>query len=271
MYTTPEPQKSWKWAIILAVVLLLHIGVLSLKTQWETVAPPPKINVQTIDPDTLEKLKQRWRQKKMVLDNDEKAPSEKVPPKDARFFSARNQTVEREQQARNRGLEIPGARKKSVLSRLALPLIHDTSGTQSQQQSMPSQAQEMLQHQDVLEKNIPEGAENLLNTQEAVYYSFYARMYRTMAPIFRYNTSNIRWAETVRPGEYTAIVEAVLDKDGNILQLNWRESSGLKEFDEAVEATWRKAGQFHNPPKQLIGADGTVRVPFSFQLNTGRR
>jgi TonB family protein len=64
-------------------------------------------------------------------------------------------------------------------------------------------------------------------------------------------------------------VEVVLDREGNFKDLRWLKSSGVAEFDTAVEETWRKLNRFPNPPQGILTAEGEVRMGWSFLVRVG--
>jgi protein TonB len=123
--------------------------------------------------------------------------------------------------------------------------------------------------QYVADKNLPEGSENLLNAEESVYYSFYARLYDAIGPIWASRLREISQTARVQPGDYTTSVDVVLDPEGNLVEVRLLQSSQVREFDEAVHSSWSKIGKFPNPPKGLIKEDGKVHTGWNFTVQVG--
>src|SRR5581483_6237265 len=89
---------NWKpWIIALLLALCWHAAVLLPRIPWTRALPPPRVEVKTIDPRKLEAIRRKWDQQ-LLLDKNNR-PNEAIAPKDARYFSDKNHTVEKEQRA----------------------------------------------------------------------------------------------------------------------------------------------------------------------------
>ena len=107
----------------------------------------------------------------------------------------------------------------------------------------------------------------MLNTQESVYYSFYSRLYEAIGPLWRSRISGLGLARRVPEGEYTTIVDVILDSSGNLIDVVILNRSGIPEFDAIVPETWKKITRFPNPPKALISPDGYVHTGWNFTVH----
>ena len=94
--------------------------------------------------------------------------------------------------------------------------------------------------QAILDKDLPQGSENLLNTQESIYYSFYARLYEAIGPLWQSRIREVPHLRHVNPGDYTTSVDVVFDASGNLIGIEHAHDSGIPEFDQAVDTSWRK-------------------------------
>jgi outer membrane biosynthesis protein TonB len=108
---------------------------------------------------------------------------------------------------------------------------------------------------------------NALNTRESVYYSFYSRIYRQIAPLWNRHVREAAERVALAPAEYTTIVEAVLDRRGDLLRLDFVAPSGVAALDRAVEDSWKKAERFPNPPAGLLEASGEVRLKWKYTVD----
>jgi hypothetical protein len=117
-----------------------------------------------------------------------------------------------------------------------------------------------------LDRNLPEGSENLLNAQESIYYSFYARLYEALAPVWESKIREVSHGVRVQPGDYTTNVDAVLDQQGNLIIVHQLASSSIDAFDRVAQEAWRSVGRFPNPPTGLLNPQGQVHLGFSFTV-----
>lgn len=123
--------------------------------------------------------------------------------------------------------------------------------------------------QYIADKNLPAGSENILNAEESVYYSFFARLYDAIGPIWASRLREISNSTRVQPGDYTTAVDVVLDREGNLVEVRIMQSSRVREFDEAVNTAWSRIGKFPNPPSGLIKEDGKVHTGWNFTVQVG--
>ena len=249
---------------------------------------PPPVEIQQIDPRKLEAIRKQWRKQsdpqQLLLDKNKSLPSEKMAPPNARYFSDRNIRVEKEQRAKQTnvvpkprtriGIETakaPPAPRHYQMRKLGIPLhLAPKTPTPPEIETQGSREESPAADQAIQDKNLPEGGENLLNAQESVYYSFYARLYETIGPIWQGKVRQVPYRRRVQPGDYTTSVDVVLDEQGNLIEVRHVSSSGITEFDSAVDLSWQKVGHFPNPPHGLLDSQGRIHTGWTFTVQVGK-
>ncbi|MEN9722424.1 MAG: hypothetical protein RJB38_410 [Pseudomonadota bacterium] len=189
-------------------------------------------------------------------------------PDHAQYFSSENQRVAQETRARPlrwQDLQSPSLRKSLTRSGPALEDRSESRPTSTSPSNPSYSARSELQ--ELQDSSLPWGAQNLLNTVENVHYSFYSRIYESLAPIWRSYIRRAPLERSLSPGEYRVIANLVLDSAGNLLDVEFQERSDIPYFNEAVRLSAAKVARFPNPPKSLIGPDHQVRTRWSFTVN----
>ncbi len=249
--------------------------------------------------------KRNSAQKPVLLNKDKSIPNESEATDNARYMSDRNHTVQKETRSKDHDiLPKPGApgsdrqteqarrvptppqiaeRPKSVppshrfgkLGNLGLPF---RLNEKTPPPVPPSRLQALAQQtragkagseQYISDPNLPEGSENLLNTEQSVYYSFYARLYEAIGPVWQSQIREVPYRRTVQQGDYRTEVDAIFDAEGNLLGVEQSAGSGIPEFDAAVQSAWRRIGRFPNPPKGLLNSRGEVHTGWTFTVQVG--
>lgn len=292
-------RRRWFGIAILAV--LWHLVLLTVP--WDRILPephlllpPPRVDLRDVSKEELAKIRNQWKQKKFLLGQDSKVPEDAKRPENARFESDRNRRVERETQARSQEiLPSPGAqsptrdreRKRTAQERsdprtrpearprvdlrnLGVPMFAARPAAElaSEAEPMARDPSESARaaDQSILEKELPYGAENMLNTEQNIYYSFYARLYQSIAPIWQSKIREVPQSRSVPPGDYLAAADVVFDEKGNLIDVRILQSSGIPEFDQAIHDSWKSVGRFPNPPRDLLNARGEVHTGWSFSV-----
>jgi hypothetical protein len=104
--TDPSPVEKRslaRWILLAAIVLVLHFLAFYLSPGWYQPGRPPPVEVQQIDAAKLEAIKRGWKereQRSLLLAKDKKPEISEPEPKNARYESDRNRTVEKETRAR---------------------------------------------------------------------------------------------------------------------------------------------------------------------------
>jgi TonB family protein len=122
---------------------------------------------------------------------------------------------------------------------------------------------------DYLPEDLPEGDGTFLNSREFRYASFFNRLKQGVSEqwhpldIMRYRdpTGNVYGLKN-----RVTVVKVVLDKNGQLLDLQVMRQSGIPALDsEAVEA-FKRAQPFPNPPAALLDGAGRIEFPFGFYI-----
>lgn len=122
-------------------------------------------------------------------------------------------------------------------------------------------------------KDIPLGDLTELNTVEYKYYGFYHRI-RQKLEQFWGRSLHAKAEEMARAGRrvpgseelITALI-ITLDQDGEVINIQIKGSSGIKELDDAAIESFNEAGPFPNPPDDLI-VDGKVTLEWGFVVKS---
>jgi len=269
-------SSRWRWALFLLLAILFHFLLMSRKVDWSHSPTAPRVEVQQVDPRKLEAIRKQWkreRSRNILIDKDPSRKKEAEAPRDARYFSDRNIRVEKEQRAKHMSaLPAPRSQPKERHSKtlpsvgnLGVPLHLSRSKPPAPTQETPSG------DQGVLERELPEGSENLLNAQESVFYSFYYRLYEAIAPVWHSYIRKTAPPNLLQPGDYSTTVEVIFDSEGNLVEVKTLRSSGIPAFDEAADRAWRRAPRFPNPPRGLLDpATGKVHTGWTFTVQVGQ-
>lgn len=288
-------------------LLLLWMGANHkwLFPNWlREMPPPPPMPIDTIDPAKLAALKKQWTEQKkrsLLINRDPSPKKNSPPPKDARFESDRNIRVDKESRARKTSpLARPGEgakansaslptnpreappqtepRPKHLLPLSRLGVKYRLPPPVSAQPLNPSpkspgtgsaSSQEGQGSQWVDSPELPFSSQNVLNAQESIYYSFYARLYDAIAPIWQSQIQALSYRKKVAQGTYTTAIELILDAEGGLIDAEILQSSTVAEFDAVAQNAWRRINRFPNPPAGLITPRREVRTVWTFRVHVG--
>ncbi|MBS1961196.1 MAG: TonB family protein [Bdellovibrionales bacterium] len=294
--TEPSPVEKrsfWKWVLVAVLALLLHVVGFYFSPHWFRPIPPPPVEVERIDPAKLAKLKNQWKQRSLLIDKTPGAPKQTEAekkanaPTDANYESDRVRKVEHETRARvqdmNPGKSGNAKDRESAKKRPAnpakqtkIPLANLSNfkglpvpGPRPEERTAEEETRGRpgeTSDQFLGDRTVPEGAENMLNTAESVFYSFYSRMYEQIGPLWQSTVSERVYRKRPPPGEYVTFADVIFDADGNFEEARIERSSGIEEFDTAIPAAWRRIPRFPNPPRGLLQADGKIHMGWSFTV-----
>lgn len=285
-----ESPRTRRWILIALAALAIHGLFLLLKPFSLPSAARPRVELSEVDPAKLEAIRKQWQQRSLLLNTDSKPKDPNAPaPDDARYESDRNRRVEKETRARITDvLPKPGAAgpagakpaappvpKQIPLSNLSNLRIPGPGQQRRRERENPNEPSDQTQGQggqdgraqNIFDKNITEGDQNILNTQESKYYSFYARIYETLAPLWQSKVRSAAMNARLAPGEYQTRAEVILDADGNYVETRIIQSSGVRGVDDAIDQAWKRIPRFPNPPRDLIGPDGLIHMGWTFSLS----
>jgi len=276
--------------LFLLLTILWHVVLFSLPWErwfsyFKSYELAKNIQIQPLSTEQLQSIKNRWKTKKLLLAKPDDSASLSEPPKDARFISDKNKSVEKEQIAKQtQVIPKPGSEsmaptikkqetQKSTaqplpqLSQLGVPLFKNEPKQKVEQESI--QPEEEGGDQALLEKDLPQGSENLLSSEQSVFYSFYSRLYQAVGPVWQSRIRQVPYSRRIPSGEYVTQVEVLLDRGGRLVDIRYIKSSGITDFDQAVDSAWKRIGKFPNPPSGLIESDGLVHTGWTFTVNVG--
>lgn len=109
-----------------------------------------------------------------------------------------------------------------------------------------------------------------LNTDRFVYYTFYARVEEQIRHRWvRYVKAAIYGGGDVAVGknEFLTNIEIVLNRQGEFMRALVHQTSGSKDLDAAPILAFREARMIPNPPREMVKADGTIRLLYSFSVD----
>lgn len=193
-----------------------------------------------------------------------RAEATQIPPQHARVMSDRHRRVEREQKAR---ASLDSLQSLRALAPRPLDARSALRGDIAEEQRTASAVQRM----DI--PGVAEGAENLLNTRESVFYSFYARIYDPIAPLWQRRVREAYSVSRLQPGRYTTRVVVTLGRDGSLDSVELLGTSSIGAFDHLALDSWSRVSRFPNPPEGLRDPDGRVRTTWNFtvEVDDGNR
>jgi len=123
---------------------------------------------------------------------------------------------------------------------------------------------------DAIDDDVPEGAENLLNSRRWKYASFFNRVRDAVAE--RWRPDEVHRARDPSGTKYGKIPRVTrlyikLNPDGSVHGISVDSSCGLGFLDEEAIRAVRSAAPFGNPPPQLVDPrSGLIEFGFGFRL-----
>ena len=128
------------------------------------------------------------------------------------------------------------------------------------------------QSNDYLE-DIPLGDFTKLNTQEFEFYGFYHRIRQKLEQFWGRNIQD-EADKIFKSGRSLAsdtnhitALENELNENGEIVKVDIKSASGVRELDSAAIDTFNQAGPFPNPPAKML-QNGRAKIKWSFVVNT---
>ena len=112
-----------------------------------------------------------------------------------------------------------------------------------------------------------------LNTVEFKYYGFYHRIRQKLEQFW--GRSIQEKAEAIYKSgrrlpasdNYTTSLQVTLNAKGEIVAVNIKSPSGVKELDDAAIESFNQAGPFPNPPKDLV-RNGRAVIEWGFVVKS---
>ncbi len=276
--------------IFLGVLLLVHLVVLLLRYEpfsAKKIAsdePRKPISVRLVRGE-----KNLSHIKKQIVRSEESDSQDK---KDGAFLSDKTRSFDRQSVAKkidsfNEGAK--GSPTKAITKRTKDLKLSDLAALTKDQDPFKKAAQDYTDKLNGLKSGkekargisstndylpgVAPGDLTNLNTVEFKYYGFYHRIRQKLEQF--YGRSIRETADTfMKSGRQVAsnedlvtALQVILDRDGEIIAIRVRGSSGIKELDDAAIESFNDAGPFPNPPKDLI-VNGKVTIEYGFVVRT---
>lgn len=266
--------------------LLIHLGVavgIQSSSSWHqriTEAEPTAIPIEWLD------LMEQPAPKGQIVDQSEAGP-EADTPVDTNFLGRRNQVVEKETKAsatgkfqnkpsatsanqaaaQNSAEKTPPRRMESggffPSSRDAFREMAQKRLVDGPQSDLQSQTTDHL-------KDIAASSETHLNTREYIYYNYFSRIKERILQHWEPSIKR-RITKLVYQGRYmastgdrTTHLLITLNKNGQLVRVQVKSPSGLRDLDEEAIKAFEAAAPFPNPPQGLVESDGTIKLDWRF-------
>lgn len=273
-------------SLVLSIAIhLLVMGVIHFNFEKQPVVKDQFVEIEYIKPNKLKE--------KQIVEQDKRV-NDKTPTKEA-FLGKFDQSLDEQMQAAKVGKTIDTAgggqmfpkqktqqkktkpktkkvAKKGNWKKLKLSDLKpkfDWAPEENKNQAAFVGAES--QSSDYLE-NIKKGNQNLLNTREFRFYTYFSRI-RTQLQQYWEPSIQGRLHKMLRSGRQiasagpkTTKILITLNKKGTLVAVQVLEDSGLRDLDDAAVEAFKEAAPFPNPPAGIIEKDGTVKIRWDFVL-----
>lgn len=248
---------------------------------------PTPIEVTVIEPKKDKESAETERSRSIVRRSE--GEEAKVAKKDS-YLSEKTKIVKEERSAKNTGelapVAIPNVKqvspqekqeriKKSVkLSDLGLKAVPKENPKYEDERNWAEAQNGESNPGGQYIKGLKEGETSALNTKEFVFFSYFERVRKqldqTWPSILRENIKKIvkSGRKLASNEDYTTKILVTLNAKGEVTKVQLLEESGTHDVDQAAVDALNRAGPYPNPPKGLIGANGTVEIRWDFLLRT---
>ena len=296
-----QRRKRLAWGAIVAVLVHILLYLLAPRIYLPQAPTQPTEVVQITESD-LKKLKEQILKRNRFLppvlkQEQHERFKTKEPPPDAKFMGQFNQKVPEETVAgaqQDEPLDGGGSQTKrrppaapkqdlklsdiGLKNKIPKPLPPEPQGQQSDSQNNtgrgPGQGRGPFRPVGRDDKQLKRGDQNLLNTVESEYYSFFARfeepIIRNWYFLSRLNRSQIVSELSARRtpvgAELPATVQFTIDRRGRFLRIEIVSSSGIPTFDAATRQAVAKLGSLPNPPEGIFEGQPTFTYHMTFTL-----
>ena len=272
--TSPQIDAPSQWLLYFVLALGVQFLLLWLLTWTGSHSAPQSFSVTSMDAASLADLKRRWSQANLppiFSAGPASTETDEAPTGKERYSSDRAHRVEREQRAarhatlpqrsrsQTEALEHPQSKPRS-LAPLGIPL----PAPQEARRELRANASE--DRDQAISDDLPVGSENLLNTTESLYYSFFERASEKLVPFWTQSIRAIPKPQWPSFGAYTTEALITMDEEGAIEKVTLLKESGIKAYDQSVLTAIRRSLQFQNPPRGLRQADGQYQFAFRFTV-----
>lgn len=262
--------KTWIAAVLsIFFHLLLILFLASVHVRRGT-----PVEVTTWDPDPVLELPKKKTEKAGVVVKSE-VGGKKQAPHESSLLSDRNQTVEKQMRAKTGAPQAggQGAPGPSSLTMRDLSVSKELTFAEKSPLFATDRPLEGLNGlESMTDEYLPDiglGAHTILSTHEYAHWAYIQRIRQQLSPYWREDIRkkvNSLWLSGLKlvRDEYITKVQVLLNKRGELVEVGVKSTSGFQVVDLAAISAFRKASPFPNPPKKLIGADGTVLLAWTF-------
>jgi TonB family protein len=121
-------------------------------------------------------------------------------------------------------------------------------------------------------EEVENGDETALNSKRWIFASFFNRLKRSVAQ--NWDPASV-WRRIDPTGQVNGFktrvteVRVSLTAKGDLTKIVVTTPSGVGELDDEAVRAFHAAAPFPNPPKELVGGDGTITFAFSFFFEIG--
>jgi protein TonB len=290
--------RNKKFIGFLAASMILHCCLLISKTSSiEYFNSPPKEVEEIVKLKLLQNYQTQIKQQ--IVQTEQKNNLKKA---DTAFLGKKNNIVDRQTRAANTGkFKTAGLgrrdgsdiqqkaqknikNKKKTVSLSNLGFKTNTKEYSEKEYKRPISAAKkglangkrglkgLGQSNDFLE-DIPLGDFTKLNTQEFEFYGFYHRIRQKLEQFWGRNIQD-QADKIFKSGRSLAsdtnhitALEIELNHNGEIVKVDIKSASGIRELDSAAIETFNQAGPFPNPPAKMLKG-GKAKIKWSFVVNT---
>lgn len=123
---------------------------------------------------------------------------------------------------------------------------------------------------ELLPSDVKIGDFTALNTDRFTYYTFYARVEEQIRHRWvRFVKAALYGGGDVPVGrnDFMTNIEIILNRQGEFVRAIIHQESGSKDLDAAPVLAFREARMIPNPPREMLKADGTIRLLYSFHVD----
>ncbi|RME17299.1 MAG: energy transducer TonB [Bdellovibrio sp.] len=118
---------------------------------------------------------------------------------------------------------------------------------------------------------IKQGGFTALNTDQFIFYTFYARTNEQIGSRWVFNIQNSR-DELKRSSlkspfssqKHITQLEVILKPNGDLAKIHLLKSSQIPALDQAAVLAFQQAAPFANPPEEMVQEDGRIHLYYNF-------
>ncbi len=247
--------------------MVLQLSSASKIAQKPQPRQPLKVRV-------LKELK--GQQKRQIVQSED--PISKEAPREKSFLSDKNRQVDKQTKARVvdkfRSSKNSASKSKNDIKLSDLGAFRkDHEPLKEALKDLKNKPNRNISSSNDHLEDIPPGDLTYLNTVEYKYYGFYHRIRQKLEQFWGRSIQE-KAEDLVNQGRVIGknenlitALEVTLNEVGEIVDINIKGASGIKELDDAAIESFNEAGPFPNPPKDLV-QNGIVTIHWGFVVDT---